>query len=147
MFCSGRSIWDENQWGQKAEWKAHAEILVSPKQVGAASCLMPRSVKLKGEWKCRWIQLLVEGIGWYFLWNKESRGFQWLVWDCHQAFWFSSFPVLLERNIQVDLHLWDRTQKTLKNLVMFYSWQCWLYSPNFPDEIPPTARHIIVAIT
>lgn len=57
-------------------------------------------------------------------------------------------PVQLERNIQVDFPLWDRTlKKNLNNLVMFYSWQCCLYYPNLPDEILPPPRCIIVAIS
>lgn len=149
MFCSGRIIQDENRWGQKAEWKAHIATLFSPNQVGAASCLMPRAMELGGEWKCQWIQLLVEGLTWYFfLWNKESRAFQWLVWDCYQTFCFSSSSIPWERNIKVDFPPWHRTlKKTLENLVKFYSWQRWFYSPNLPDEILPAARPIIVAIT
>lgn len=31
--------------------KEHAQILFSPNQVEAASCLMPRPVELRAEWK------------------------------------------------------------------------------------------------
>lgn len=73
MVFSWWSVLDENRWEQKTTQKAHAEILISPNQVGAASCLMPSPMELREEWKCQWIQSLVEGPGWYFLfWNKES---------------------------------------------------------------------------